>query len=151
MQAPAEQAKSAVGDLSVLRSAATAASPNKVWSIIGDFSGIADWHPAVASVRMEERDGESVRVLSLNGGGTLVERLVAWDDDQRRYTYAILEGPLPVDRYQSTLSVSAEGEGSRIEWRGTFDAKGASNDEATGVIGGIYESGLAALVEASSS
>ena len=63
------------------------------------------------------------------------------------YTYSILDGPLPVANYQSTLSVAADGDGSEIRWRGTFDAKGASDAEAEKVIAGIYESGIKALVE----
>lgn len=149
MQASSQEG-STIGELSVRKSATTSASPGKVWAAIGDFSGIARWHPVVASAVVEERDGDTVRVLTLNGGGTIVERLVDWNDTERSYTYAIVESPLPVDRYVSTLSVSPDGAGSRIDWNGTFDAKGASHDEATGVISGIYESGLAAIVEAAS-
>lgn len=135
-------------ELSVRKSADVAAPPETVWAAIGDFSGIADWHPAVETAVLEERDGRKIRVLTLKGGATLVEALVEWDDAAMSYTYAILEGPLPVEHYRSTLSVTAEGDGSRLDWSGTFHAKDASQDEATGVVSGIYESGLAGLVEA---
>jgi hypothetical protein len=38
--------------------------------------------------------------------------------------------------------VSAEGEATRVDWEGTFDAKGASDADAEAVIGGIYQAGL---------
>jgi len=38
--------------------------------------------------------------------------------------------------------VSAEGEGTRVDWKGTFDAKGASDADARAVISGIYQAGL---------
>jgi hypothetical protein len=75
-----------------------------------------------------------------------VEELVARDDANRSYTYRIVEGPLPVRNYTSTISVSDDGDGrSKIDWTGRFEADGASEDEATGVVAGIYEAGLSSL------
>jgi hypothetical protein len=41
--------------------------------------------------------------------------------------------------------VAAKGGGSTITWVGTFDAKGAPDDKAREVIGGIYDAGLAGI------
>jgi len=90
-------------------------------------------------------EGRRQRSLTLPDGAELVEELVSRDDDAMAYTYRILEGPLPVANYESTISVSASGDGSTIGWSGTFDAEGASDAEATDVIGGIYDAGLASL------
>ncbi|KQT53006.1 MULTISPECIES: SRPBCC family protein [unclassified Aureimonas] len=142
------QVSTSLGELGVTKSATTDASPGKVWSAIGDFAGIAKWHPAIQSATIEERDGQTLRLLVLNDGATVLEALVDWDDAGRSYTYRILDGAMPVDGYISTLSVTADGDGSRIEWTSTFDAKGVSRDEATGVISAVYESGLAGIVDA---
>jgi hypothetical protein len=52
-------------------------------------------------------DGGRVRRVSLTGGGETVERLVGCDD--ARYSYALVEGPLPVSsppqRWRSTTSL----------------------------------------------
>ena len=140
--------------LDLEKSVEAKATPAKVWSTVGDFCAIAKWHPAVEACTPGTRDGAEIRTLTLaGGGGTLVEALVERDDAKMSYTYRILEGPLPVQNYTSTLSVSADddGDASKIGWRGTFEAKGASDAEASKVIEGIYDAGLAALVAKSGS
>ncbi|KQT50738.1 hypothetical protein ASG43_05520 [Aureimonas sp. Leaf454] len=133
--------------IDVARSTTVSVAPDAVWQAIGDFCGIADWHPAVTACSLSKPGSASVRTLTLAGGATLSEELVHWDDAAMSYTYKIVEGPLPVENYTSTIAVSDGGDGSaRIDWSGRFEASGASVDEASGVIAGIYESGLAALV-----
>jgi hypothetical protein len=122
-----------------------AAPPAKVWAVIGDFCGIGQWHPAVEKCVPSQKGGKPVRTLSLKGGGTLVEEQVRRDDGAMSYTYTILDGPLPVAGYESTLSVKPAGGGSAVSWNGSFQAKGADDATARGVIQGIYDSGLAAI------
>jgi hypothetical protein len=134
--------------IELTREAETNTPAAKVWATVGDFCGIGVWHPAVEKCVESQKDGVPIRTLTLaGGGGTLVEALVSRDDKGMTYTYSILDGPLPVANYQSTLSVAADGDGSEIRWRGTFDAKDASDAEAEKVIAGIYESGIKALAE----
>lgn len=138
--------------LDVEKGVEVAASPEKVWATIGDFCGIGTWHPAVEKCELSDVGGVSTRTLTLaGGGGTLVEALVSRDDAAMTYTYRITSGPLPVENYESTITVSPGGESdaSAINWKGTFDAKGTTDEEATKVITGIYESGLKALTEKS--
>ena len=124
------------------------AAPDKVWSTVGDFCAIADWHPAVASCEESDADGATRRTLSLEGGGEIVEELVSRDDDAMTYTYRIIESPLPVANYESTIAVTGEGDTSTLSWEGTFDAaEGASEEDATGAITGIYDAGLASISE----
>ncbi len=99
--------------LEVTRSADIAAPPAKVWQTIGEFCGIGDWHPAIEKCVLSDKDGMKVRTLSLKGGGTLKEEQVSRDDKVMSYTYTILEGPLPVADYKSTLAVAPEGTGSK--------------------------------------
>jgi hypothetical protein len=119
-------------------------SPEALWKKIGDFCGIADWHPAIEKCVLSA-DGKQ-RTLSLKGGGTLVEALETRDDAGHAYTYAIISGPLPVANYHSTISVSPDPKGSALKWVGAYDAKGASDADAKKVIDGIYEAGEKALV-----
>ncbi len=127
------------------RSVTTTADPATTWEAVGDFCAIADWHPAVTECAVSDHDGTPRRTLTLDGGGTIVEDLVARDDDAMTYTYTIIESPLPVAGYESTIAVSADGDGSRIDWTGSFEPSGASEDEAVGVMNGIYEAGLAGI------
>ncbi len=119
-------------------------SPEALWKKIGDFCGIANWHPAVEKCVLSA-DGKQ-RTLSLKGGGTIVETLETLDDANRAYTYTIISSPLPVANYHSTISVSVDPKGSSLKWVGQYDAKGASDADAKKVIDGIYEAGEKALV-----
>lgn len=133
--------------IEVAKTADVAAPPAKVWETIGDFCGIANWHPAVEKCVPSQKDGKTLRTLSLKGGGTIVEEQVSRDDKVMSYTYAIVESPLPVSDYTSTLSVSPSGSGSKLDWKGSFKAKGAPDTVATDAISGIYESGLKGIAE----
>ena len=118
-------------------------SADALWSKIGDFCGISNWHPAVEKCELSA-DGKT-RTLSLKGGGTIVEALVKMDAAGHSYTYSIVSSPLPVANYTSTIGVAADGAGSVMTWVGKYDAKGASDAEAKKVIDGIYNSGLKSL------
>jgi Polyketide cyclase / dehydrase and lipid transport len=119
-------------------------SPDALWKKIGDFCGIANWHPAIEKCVLSA-DGKQ-RTLSVKGGGTIVETLENLDPANRTYTYTIVSSPLPVANYHSTISVSADPKGSSLKWVGKYDAKGASDADAKKVIDGIYEAGEKALV-----
>lgn len=131
--------------LELKSSADIAAPPAKVWQTIGDFCAIGSWHPAIETCTPSEMDGMKVRTLALKGGGTIKEEQLARDDKVMSYTYTILEGPLPVSDYKSTLAVAPDGAGSKVTWSGSFNAKGVPDTVAVDAIQGIYESGLKAL------
>ena len=133
--------------LDIGRTVEVDAKPSAVWAAIGDFCGIGAWHPAVAKCEEAEADGKTRRTLTLGDGAMIVEELVAWDDDAMSYTYTAVEGPLPVDNYESTITVTEAGEGSQISWTGSFDAKGATDAEAEEVMLGIYDAGLKGITE----
>jgi hypothetical protein len=118
-----------------------------VWDTVGGFNNLAKWHPAVARSDEAKKGTETVRTLTLHGGGTIVERLDSKDDKSRSYTYSILEGPLPVRKYQATLKVSenTDGTGCTVEWASEFEPSGAPASDAEKVIRGIYEAGFDSL------
>ena len=113
-----------------------------LWSTIGGFNTLPDWHPAVEKSETEKSDKGTVRTLHLVGGGTIVEKLENVDDKERLYTYSILEGPLPVANYTATIRVHDENGGCTVEWSSEFEASGAPESDATKVIRGIYEAGF---------
>jgi len=126
------------------------AAPDKVWATIGGFCGIASWHPVVEGCQLSTQGGKNIRTLSLKGGGTIVEEEVGRDDARMAYSYRILESPLPVENYVSTIQVEPSGSaGSKVTWTGSFQPKGASEAEAKTVIDGIYVKGLAGIVDKS--
>lgn len=133
--------------LEVTRSADIAAPPAKVWATIGDFCAIGGWHPAIEKCTPSMKGDKSIRTLSLKGGGSIVEEQVARSDAKMDYTYRISESPLPVDHYNSTISVAPSGAGSKVTWVGSFKAKGADDAKAEATIAGIYEAGLKGIAD----
>ena len=136
-----------VSAIEVVKAVTIAAPPEKVWEVIGNFCGIGDWHPAIENCEASTSEGKTVRTLTLKGGGKLVEVELTRSDERMSYTYAILEGPLPVSGYTSALAVTPGGEGSRVTWFGSFQAKDAPDATAEATIAGIYEAGLAAIAK----
>ncbi|KQP56340.1 SRPBCC family protein [Methylobacterium sp. Leaf108] len=108
----------------VHQSVTIAAKPEAVWKVVGDFAGIGTWHPDVA--KAEGTDGNTSggrRKVTLKAGGTLDESLDEWNAQGRTYSYRLSDADLkalPVSSYSATLTVSPDGEGSKVEWLGRF-------------------------------
>lgn len=88
------------------------APPDVTWSVVGDPTGVARWFPKyVACVK----EGD-IRTLTNADGGVLVERIIAWDDDERSYRYTVVQGP-PLASHEAGFRVLARGEdASTILW-----------------------------------
>jgi hypothetical protein len=120
-------------------------APDELWSLVGDFHGIHKW---IAGVQPSESlEGGKKRKMTIGPGGALVEELL--DEGDRSYTYAIIEGPIPVKNYRSTFAVKeAPGGRSLVDWHGTFDAAEGSTDEAaTQIVEMVYAGGLDGLAK----
>ncbi|MFJ4466878.1 SRPBCC family protein [Streptomyces sp. NPDC089424] len=124
-------------------------SADDVWRLIGGFDALPDWLPYIQKSELDE--GGRVRRLSNGDGDVIVERLKAFDDEKRTYSYAIEQAPFPVTGYLSTLTVHAvtgAPQAARVEWSGTFTPVGVGDAEAEALFHGIYADGLAALLRA---
>ncbi|MGI9624137.1 MAG: SRPBCC family protein [Acidimicrobiales bacterium] len=120
-----------------------AASPETVWSTIGDPSDISTWHPAIAHSLVES----DVRSCTLADGAQISERIESVDHANQAYTYSITDSPLPVTDYMSTIQVSQEGSGSVVRWTSSFEPSGAPIEDVAGLLEGVYSAGLGALRE----
>lgn len=126
-----------------------------VWARIKNFDALKDWHPAVAeSPASQGNTVGSVRSIKLKGGGELIESLEGYDDAAMKYSYRAKDGgALPVTNYTSTITVTANGNQSVVEWRGAFYRGHPGNepppeqndDAAVKAITGVYQGGLANL------
>jgi hypothetical protein len=120
------------------------ASASEVWELIGGFNDLALWHPGVEESTLE--DGGRTRHLRLVSGGRLIERLQSFSERERSYSYSIVEGPLPVAAYLSLLGVREQTDGNcQVHWSGEFIPEGASEQDATAIVRGIYRAGLESL------
>ncbi len=104
----------------------------QVWEAIGNFNALPSWHPAIESSELE--DGGAVRRLTVMGGGEIVEKLVARDDEELTYTYSVVSSPLPVINFSATLKVTPnESGGADVEWSGEFEPAQGVPDAAKAV------------------
>ena len=144
----------AAPELHVKKSVTLAAPADKVWDAVKNFNELNTWHPAVASdeiVSGTNNTPGAVRLLTLKGGGTIKEKLLAFDASGHRFRYSIVEGVIPVTHYMSSLVVtSLAGNKTLVTWSGRFKRKNVGdnpadneNDKAASdAISGVYQSGL---------
>lgn len=121
------------------------ASVDQVWQLMGGFDSLPDWLPFIPKSMVSE--GGRVRTLTTSDGGTVIERLEAFDNRQRSYSYSIIQAPFPVVDYPSTIAVVATADSNitRVEWSGSFTPVNVSDADAEALFSGIYRDGLQAL------
>lgn len=144
----------AAPQLQVKKSITIAAPADKVWEAAKNFNGLNTWHPALASDEIVSGTNNTVgavRLLTLKGGGTVKEKLLAFDEAGHRYRYAIVESVLPVSHYTSSFIVTSTGnDKTLVTWSGRFKRKNLGdapadneNDKAAiDTVSGVYQSGL---------
>jgi mxaD protein len=142
------------------------AAPEKVWEMVSDFSGLHNWHPAVASTEMTS---DNIRVLTLKADGnpTITEELDKVDNEKMMMIYTIEEMSvvntitfnskdtpyytLPVNNYKAWLTVKAKDGGSEVTWKAKFYRsfmdnppvpEGQSDADAVAAIKNVATSGL---------
>jgi mxaD protein len=150
----AASSQAAAPELHVKKTITLAAPAEKVWDTSKNFNGLNTWHPALASDEIVSGSNNTVgavRVLTLKGGGTIKEKLLAFDETGHRFRYSIVESVLPVSHYSSTFVVtSLAPDKTLITWSGRFKRKDVGdnpadtdNDKAAvDAITGVYTSGL---------
>lgn len=140
--------------LTAKESVEISAPAEKVWNALNNFGDLGAWHPAVK--KTEIIDGMNnhvgaVRLLTLQDGGTIKEKLNAYNVSDKSFSYEILEGVLPVSSYKSTVSVlSTSPTTTKVTWSGNFKrkdtsdtpAKGAGDEDATATMSAVYKAGL---------
>lgn len=138
--------------IQVRRSTIIDAPVDEVWAILRDFNGHERWHPAVAESRIEDGrasdEAGCVRRFRLTDGGELREQLLTLSDRDRRFSYCILDAPIPLIDYVANVSLKPVTDGNRTywEWSSSFAAPDDRADELVALVGeGIYEAGFSAV------
>jgi mxaD protein len=125
-----------------------------VWAKVKNFGDLGAWHPAVAKTEIIGKKNNvkgAVRLLTLQDGGTIKEKLLIYNEKGMTFEYQILEGVLPVSSYVSWITVKGSKTGATtVVWKSTFKRKDTSanpaegQDDATAVktITNVYKAGL---------
>ncbi|OGV27844.1 MAG: hypothetical protein A3E88_00945 [Legionellales bacterium RIFCSPHIGHO2_12_FULL_35_11] len=125
---------------------------DKVWKIIRDFNGLAKFHPAIKSSRMENgSDPEtvgSVRYLTLETG-FVRDELLMLDDNTYAFDYAIIESSLPLENYIASVRLQSNlsNDQTICEWWADFDIIAPANPEEIiqMVAQGVFRAGFRAI------
>lgn len=95
------------------------ASAERVWAIVGGFDNLATWLDIIRSSTLE--DGGRVRRREAVNGAVIVERLLSFDDAERRYSYCHVRAPDPVTGYVAEMRVEARPDDrARVTWSSHF-------------------------------
>lgn len=127
----------------VSMSTPVAMNADALWQAIGSFAAIGDWHPMVEKVEAQGENKGSVRTLQLIGGAKLVERLEEISPSERRYSYSIIDSPLPVQNYVAEIRVKDNGDGtSTVEWSSDFAVNSPNEKDVVKTVQEVYQAGL---------
>ncbi len=119
-----------------------AASPDKVWALIGDFGGA--WQPLIASINTAGTGVGQIRMIETVDGKRIIERLDGIDNSRKTYRYTMISGIQATD-YTGALSVSPKGTGSSVQWQVQYWADGQPDIVVKTVITTLLKTSLESL------
>jgi hypothetical protein len=119
-----------------------AASPEKVWALIGRFGGM--WHPLIASIKLTGEGAGQLRTIETIDGKQIIERLEAIDNSQRLYRYTNISG-IGVTDYTGTVDVKPKGSGSSVEWRVQYLPNGQPDFAVKLIVSTLMKAGFEGL------
>ena len=124
----------------------------EVWRVVRDFNALPSWTPFVADSRIEQNMPSDqigcIRNFRLKDGGLIRERLLALSDYDLSYTYSILESPMGVENYVSSLSLTpiTDGDATFAAWQAEFDCAPEREDALIRQIGvNVFQAGFNTL------
>jgi mxaD protein len=142
------------GPLSVTETIEIKAPLAKVWAAVKDYDALPSWHPGFAKdeiVKGTNNKPGAVRALTIKDGPTFTEELLEFSEKEHSYKYRIIESPLPLQDYVSSISLAPGKDGTTVvTWVGNFKRKnpadnppeGESDTAAVDLIKGVYRGGL---------
>ena len=115
------------------------ASIETVWGLIEDFTDLSAWAPSAAVTDVQGEGVGAIRRVQLGEPGGMIfrERCEAHDPGAHRFSYAVLESPVPFKDYVAVVQLKDPGERRcGIEWSCEFEPDGVP--EAT-LIQGVQD------------
>jgi Polyketide cyclase / dehydrase and lipid transport len=126
-------------------------SIDRVWSTIRDFNEFPSWHPEFCDCSIEgSRPSDAVgcvRSLYLKSGGHFRERLLTLSDREYMFTYTILESPLPITDYVSTVQLRpvTDTDQTYAQWTSEFNCAPDVEPELMKTVLSVYQGGFDSL------
>lgn len=133
-------------------SSVIAAPAEKVWERVRDFNALPKWHPRIRDSRIEDALPSDkigcIRNFNLQNGDNIREQLVGLSDYDLFFSYAMLEGPMPLSDYIATFRLTPITDGDRcfVEWSAEFNCDPADEaDLVSGIGTNVFQGGFDAL------
>lgn len=128
------------------------APADKVWAAVGNFQDMSWTGIATKTEGTGDNTAGATRKLTVPNG-TLDEKLTKYNAEGKSYSYELpVSDPkvLPVSNYSSTITVTPEGDKSKVEWKGAFYRSYVNNDPppeesdeaAVKAVTGLYKAAL---------
>jgi uncharacterized protein YndB with AHSA1/START domain len=99
------------------------AAPEAVWELVANADRYSEWGPWSASgyenLGEQAPDAAGVIRWMRYGRTTTVEKVLA-SERARRLAYTVVKG-IPVRNYRAEVTLSPEGDGTRIRWAASWD------------------------------
>jgi mxaD protein len=122
--------------------------PEQLWSAIGMFSAVGNWHPLLAKVESQGEDEGSLRLAEGKDGSKQVERLLENAPERHYYRYEIVSTPMPVKNYVAEFQIEDPDDGtSVVAWSCEFDPTAANEANIEKMIYLFFKAGLDSLAE----
>lgn len=135
----------------VYQSCVIAAPVERVWEHICDFNSLHKWFPGVTDTKIEGSipgdQAGCVRNFGLPGGGRMREQLLEFSHQNRTCVYKMLEGAVPMSRYQAgvrLLPVTDEGS-TFAELSADFECAPGMENEVAAFLGSTYKAAFDGL------
>ncbi len=136
----------------VIRGTIIDAPADQVWSVIRDFNGFDQWHPAVGASMIERHHSSDkigcIRKLKLKDGSELREQLLTLSDLEQTYTYCLLDTPIPLFNYVAHVRLFPVTDGNRTfwQWESRFTTRPGEEQAMQALVGDdIYQAGFSAV------
>lgn len=102
------------------------ATPDAVWTVLGDLAATREWLPGTIAARME---GE-IRTCTTADGFDIREEITDYSPDRRSYSFKHLDVPVPVRDSIGSFAIEPDGpSGSRVVLETSFEALVVGQEE----------------------
>mgnify|MGYP006440363061 FL=1 len=131
-------------------------SPEKAWELVKDFGAISTWLSAAKETKIEKRGEDTYRIITLESGDKLDEKLRSTDEDLKKIRWEITKANVPFTDFNAYMIVSkgSNDNESVIQWTARFYRvyklnppipEGQDDATAKAAVQGFVDSGLAGL------
>ncbi len=95
-----------------------AATPERVWHVLGDLTSVDRWIPGVTAVTRTDTG----RMCTFDDGHVQNEQILDYSPQTYSYRYVIDGAPLPVRDNTGAFTVEDAGGQARVVWESSFTA-----------------------------